>query len=252
MVEVRIAIVYNRDVSEQWLPRRRLPDATPVVCFPAAGSTAAAFSEWKPFAAPDLELVPIKLPGRGVRLAEPPVETMPELVARIGEAIGPMLPARYGVFGQCLGAVLAFEVTRWLIASRWPRPAHLLVAGCGAPATEKVTTVASSDDEAKLIEQLRAWGGTPESALARRDFLDLLVPPLRSDLRLFEAYRATEQPPIDVPITAFRGRDDAFVSADAVVAWRDYTTAAFATRELPGGHFADPAHLVPALRGALA
>lgn len=238
-------------MSELWLPRRRLPDATPVVCVPAAGSTAAAFSEWKPFAAPDLELVPIKLPGRGVRLAEPPVETMPELVARIGETIGPVLPVHYCVFGQCLGAVLAFEVTRWLIASRW-RPTHLLVASCGAPASEKVMTVASSDDEASLVEQLRAWGRTPDTAHARRDFRDLLVPPLRSDLRLFEAYRPTARPPIDVPITAFRGRDDAFVSADAVGAWCDYTTAAFATRELAGGHFSDPAQLVPALREGLA
>jgi surfactin synthase thioesterase subunit len=237
--------------TELWLARQRRPEAIALLCFPAAGATAAAFSEWRPSAAPDLEILPVKLPGRGVRLKEPAIEVMPALVAAIGEGIGAALPQRYAVFGQCLGGLLAYEVTRWICSARLPRPAHFFIAGCGAPGTKAAASTSPNLDEAGLIAQLRAWGGTPEQALVRRDFLDLLLPPLRSDLRLFERYEGLPGPVLDVPITALRGAGDTFVSAESSAGWRDYTTAAFAAREIEGGHFAQPEVMLPVIREML-
>ena len=236
------------NASELWIPRRRLPDAKAILMFPAAGGTAAAFSDWRPLAAPAFEVLPLKLPGRGVRLKETPIASVGELITSIANVLGPILPTGYCVFGQCLGGVLAYEFTRE-IAKRFAPPAHLFVSGCGDPRSETKQQLSNLDD-ASLVEQLRSWGGTPELALARRDFLDLLLPPLRIDLQMFERYAFDPVPTIATPVTVFRGADDHHVTPESLAGWRERTTGAVTIVELAGGHFIDPALLMTEIRRA--
>ena len=236
-----------RDPSELWIPRRRLPNVTALICFPSSGSTAAAFSAWKQVALPDFEIVPLKLPGRGVRLKEASIESMPVLVEALGQAIGPVLPKSYYVFGQCLGGILAYEFVRWLDGRGFTTPKHLFVAGCWAPMSDQGQTL-SAFDEVELIEQLRAWGGTPDELLSRRDVLDLMLPPVRADLRLLESYEFKPEPPLSIPITAIRGASDGFVGKECLNGWRDCTTGPVTTLEVEGAHFLDPAVVIATIR----
>jgi len=236
-----------REPSELWIPRRRLPNVTALLCFPSAGGTAASFSDWKPLALPDFEIVPLKLPGRGVRLREPMPESMTQLVEAMGQALGPILPASYCVFGQCLGGILAYEFVRWIGQQSFAKPKHLFVSGCGAPLTE-ARKVLSQLDEEGLIRQLRAWGGTPDEMLERRDFLELMLPSVRADLRLFEHYTFAPEPQLTIPITALRGVSDSHVNPESLVGWRDCTTGPCVAAEVEGAHFPAPAVLLAAIR----
>jgi len=183
-----------------------------------------------------------------VRLKETPIASVGELITSIANVLGPILPTGYCVFGQCLGGVLAYEFTRE-IAKRFAPPAHLFVSGCGDPRSETKQQLSNLDD-ASLVEQLRSWGGTPELALARRDFLDLLLPPLRIDLQMFERYAFDPQPTIATPVTVFRGADDHHVTPESLAGWRERTTGAVTIVELAGGHFIDPALLMTEIRRA--
>src|SRR5262245_47753480 len=88
-----------------------------LVCLPFAGCGAAFFSDWNALSR-RIETLAVELPGRGVRSAEPPYETvsaaidgiLPELLKRVD-------PSRpIATFGHSHGAILAYELARNLTA----------------------------------------------------------------------------------------------------------------------------------------
>src|SRR5262245_4052964 len=232
-----------------WLPaKRRSKGGCLVLCFPQAGGTGTSFFEWTAHAEPELDLVTVRFPGRGVRLKEPPLESMDRLVEQAGRAIGPTLPERYYVLGQCLGGVVAYEFARYVVAAGHPRPAHCFIIGCGSPDTETGYSAMAELGDAELVAQIRAWGGTAEGVLTNPEMLALILSPLRSDFRLLRNYRFVRSPALDVPLTACRGRADCDVSAEALGRWEACTTATFRPREFDGGHFLEPAAVMAAVR----
>ena len=222
-----------------------------LLCIPQLGGTASVFADWARHGIPELDVAAVQLPGRGVRINELPVERMDWLVQDMGRSIGPSLHESYCVFGQCLGGIIAYELTGWLMMAGYAIPSHLFVSGCGAPDTAGVSSAAADASDEDLIAQIRRWGGTPDEALARPDVMALMLPALRSDLRLFSRYTGASSPQVDVSITAFRGSADPEVTPEAIAGWRHYTTGRFVSREFPGGHFLDAAVLMGAMRQEL-
>jgi medium-chain acyl-[acyl-carrier-protein] hydrolase len=90
----------------------------------------------------------------------------------------------------------------------------------------------------QLADALRGFGGTPDSVLANLGLMEIIAPMLRADFSVNETYAYEEQPPLDVPITAFAATADARAGTDQVSAWEAQTTRGFRTYVLPGGHFA--------------
>ena len=220
-----------------------------MVCLPPSGGTGTSFASWIEYARPQLDIVGVQLPGRGIRLREPAIEAMPSLIEAMGQALGPALTEDYAILGYCLGGLIAYELARWLEHSEFRKPKQLVVCGCAAPSNAAAGELAAlSDDE--LVAQLRRWGGTSEEALANKEIMAMTLRPLRNDLRLLAGYHHRVEP-IDVPILAFYGSDDATLTADDIAAWRPCTTGAFRARAVAGGHFPAPDVLVPALREEL-
>jgi pyochelin biosynthetic protein PchC len=65
---------------------------------------------------------------------------------------------------------------------------------------------------------------------------ELVLPPLRAELRLAETYRFVEGPALGCPITALGGTADD-ITRDELAAWQRHTQAAFAVDQFEGGHF---------------
>ncbi|HEU0301707.1 MAG TPA: thioesterase domain-containing protein, partial [Longimicrobium sp.] len=63
------------------------------------------------------------------------------------------------------------------------------------------------------------------------------MPLLRADFALGETYLYADEPPLDVPISAYGGQRDDEVTLDEVDAWREQTTARFRMHPFPGDHF---------------
>jgi len=69
------------------------------------------------------------------------------------------------------------------------------------------------------------------------NLLQLILPALREDAAIYRNYVYAEEPPLDCPIRAYGGSDDPNVSRAHLQAWALETTASFAMRIFPGGHF---------------
>ena len=123
-----------RSFGADWWVRLKANQGAAVrlFCFPCAGANASFFQSW-PSGLPGLvEMFSLQLPGRANRILETPQSHLPTLVQAIGEAILPLLDRPALFFGHSLGAILSFELARWL-RRRYKLPARLVVSGRCAP-----------------------------------------------------------------------------------------------------------------------
>ncbi len=206
-------------------------------CFPYSGAGASAFYAWPNSLPSDIEVCPIQLPGREIRLAEPPFTSLAPLVHTLAHVILVGLDKPFAFFGHSMGALVSFEVARHLRRRYGLRPAHLFVSGYGAPHIARRDQPISSLPEPEFLAKLRHLNGTPEDVLEHAELRDIILPILRADFAVCETYVYETDDPLDCPISAFGGLEDYEVSRDQLEAWREQTSSSFSVRMFPGDHF---------------
>ena len=209
-----------------------------VICFASAGSSARFFANWQDVAPPGMRIVPVLLPGRDSRHAEPPFRRVTPLIEAMGPSVAATLDRPYILFGHSLGSLLAFEFARWL--RRRPRlrqPESLWVASRPAPHDPPTYTPVHDLPNDKLLDVLRLYGGTPELVLRDADIMRFMGPMIRADLEMNRLYDYFEEPPLPIDIVAMCGRRDPVVSPQEMEEWRHQTSGRFETHLFDGDHF---------------
>ncbi|MEO7261298.1 MAG: alpha/beta fold hydrolase [Jatrophihabitantaceae bacterium] len=231
------------DIDESWFTAGANP-AGPMrlFLFPYAGGNANAFLSWQPLLGPRLELRIAQLPGRGLRLFEPPLTDMQELVARLTRAVAGLADRPFVFFGHSLGALVAFEVARQLRRAGRPGPVSLWVSGAESPRTRVVRHRLHDLEEAEFIHALGQHNGTPPELLQDLELMQLLIPGLRADFTLSECYVYRAEPPLDLPIHLLLGDQDPYVEADRAAGWSRESSQPVCQHLYPGGHFFLDAH----------
>ncbi len=184
-----------------------------------------------------IEVCPIELPGRGVRLQEPAFRDMKPLVDAVGDAIMPYLDKPYAFFGHSMGALIAFELARWMRRLKLPAATVLFASGHTAPQLGcSHEPIYDLPDEA-FKDKLRQLNGTPEAVINNDELMALLSPMLRADFQVNETYRYDPEPPLAIPIVAMGGTDDRDVTIASLQAWQEQTSVGFSLHVFEGGHF---------------
>ena len=223
-----------------WVTRPRPnPQATMrLFCFPYAGGGALGFRNWADYLPSNVEVCPIQLPGRETRMKEAPYNRVMPLVQKIGETIFPLLDKPFAFFGHSMGALICFELARELRRKRIITPVKLYVSGRVAPHLPLTRQPLLYDlPEPEFKDALRFLNGTPEEVLENEMLMRLLMPLLRADFAVNEAYTYTPERPLDCPIFAMGGMRDSEVSREQLEGWHAHTTASFELRLFPGDHF---------------
>jgi medium-chain acyl-[acyl-carrier-protein] hydrolase len=208
-----------------------------LVCFPYAGGSASAFKSWDAELLPNIESYGIQLPGRGTRIREPLLSNLDDVVPDVSAAIAPLFDKPCVFFGHSLGALLAFEVNRWLRRERRVSCSHLFVSGRRAPHMLYNEPAKSAMSDEELVQTLCDLRGTSSEILDNPELLEVLLPVLRADFRLGETYRYRDDEPLTCPITALGGTEDDESLDDRLDGWRRHTTGRFAKYLFGGGHF---------------
>ncbi|NNC19237.1 thioesterase [Corallococcus exiguus] len=226
-------------MTSSWLPLHRARAGTRVrlFCFPFAGGGASVFRPWAGVLPEGMELAAVQPPGREERLSEPPFTSLPALLEAMDAALSPWLEDRpFAFFGHSLGALVAFEWTRRLRQRGGPAPLHLFVSGAPAPGLPRTGPLLHALPEPEFLQVVRQLGAGAFDGLPDAGLLEAWGPLLRADLQLAESAAPGPGEPVDVPLSAFGGLDDAAVSREELAAWRERTRGAFSQHMLPGGH----------------
>lgn len=206
-------------------------------CFSYAGGSATVYQPWRELLDPGIELCGIQLPGRGMRMGERPVRDLSVLVRQIAAVIVAEPRRPFAFFGHSVGALVAFELTRYLSLGRYAMPQRLFVSGAEGPQCRMTIERLDEHDDQKMIDTLLRYKGTPPEVLQHRELMTLLAPAIRADFALAADYEYRAGPLLDLPITAFAGRDDDETLPDAVDAWRRETRGPFQVHWFDGDHF---------------
>lgn len=207
-----------------------------LICLPAAGSGASRYRSWPAHLPDEVEVVSIQLPGRENRFNEQAIETMDRLVGLLLDELASYFVRPFALFGHSMGALIAFELARGL-RPRGVAPVHLFASGCRAPHLPSRSPDWHTLPDPEFIAKIESLGGIPPELLAERQFLDTMLPTLRSDCAVSETYAWRPQQPLSCPVSAFGGLVDAEVFPEEVQAWSRHTTGPFRAHLLPGDHF---------------
>lgn len=211
--------------------------AARLFCFPYAGGGGGMFRGWAEALTPTLEVWAVQLPGRQPRVRELPLTRMDAMAQAVAAALRPYSQKPFALYGHSMGAKLCFEVARQLRREGARQPAHLAVSGCPAAHLPNEEAPVHMLPEAEFLDKLRQLNGTPREVLENLELMRLLAPVLRADFEAVHTYVFTPEPPLDVPISAYGGLQDAEASREQLEAWREHTSAGFVLRMLPGDHF---------------
>lgn len=220
-----------------WRPRPN-PDALlRLFCFPYAGGGTVIFRTWPDSLPEDVEVCSVRLPRRESRLREPPFDRCAPLVQTLAEAMLPYLNKPFAFFGHSMGALIAFELARYLRGRRNLVPHHLFVSGGRAPQLGFSRARIHQLPEDEFIQALRRFNGTPDEVLQNEEILGLLLPTLRADFAICEEYIYTPDAPLECPISTYGGQSDPEVREKELRAWREQTCGEFTLQLFPGNHF---------------
>src|SRR5262249_59692419 len=153
--------------SSLWLPSRRsnLKASTILLCFPYAGGSETIFSQWQEGLPDAIEVCPVQLPGRGVRVNEPPFTRLRLLLETAAEGLVREMDKPFALFGHSLGGAIAFELARHFRREYGVQPSHLFISARCSPRSLMGKRIPKFTD-AQLEAALGRGEGTSREVLA--------------------------------------------------------------------------------------
>jgi medium-chain acyl-[acyl-carrier-protein] hydrolase len=217
--------------------------AVRLFCFPYSGANAWVYQRWGDGLPGAIDVCPVELPGHGTLRAMPLCTRIQPLVEQVARALTPYLDpssalaAPFAFFGHSMGALLAFELARYLRREHKPMPVYLFVSGHGAPHLPDREPPIHDLPEPEFVAKIREFNGTPDEVLENQELRELILPVLRADFEICATYEYRAEEPLACPIGAFGGLRDPSVAREDLEAWRLQTNAGCSVRMFPGDHF---------------
>ena len=119
-----------------------------------------------------------------------------------------------------------------------PPAAHLFASAFRAPQLPSKYPPLHELPDDEFVEQVsRLYDAIPPAAREHEELMELVLPGLRGDISVCDAYQYEEDVPLDCPITAFGGHGDPHVEEEQLAQWGTQTTGTFELSMLDGGHF---------------
>lgn len=230
-------------------------------CFPYGGGGATAYRDWQDHLPEFIEVCPIQLPGREARMGEPVINDINLLLEKLITHLTPQFDLPFAFFGHSFGSLIAFELTRYLRKHNLPLPLHIFAAAYPAPHlpttslnnllnqlnnmgldlfdfTQADSLKTLSNAQLNSIIDAFYQNGIADynDPMMNADILKILLPIFIADIKLVNDYGYQDEPPLDMPLTVFIGKQDTWVPYDDHFPWAIHTRKNCEFYELDGSH----------------
>ncbi|WP_379129632.1 thioesterase II family protein [Paenibacillus sp. sgz500958] len=214
--------------------------------FPPAGGDVSTYLHWEEQLPKHVEACFVRLPGRGAKIMEPAIDNVNTLTDLLVEEFRRYADVPYVLFGHSMGGLLAYELTRKLLTQGIRLPEHVMISSMKAPNymntfTESLT--ANGNDKLYLksntefIDKIISLGGIPEAFSENREFLELILPTFRKDMKLCETYNPEHAHAVPVSFDIYGGNRDNIATKKELEGWKNFTTSKYALTIFQGNHF---------------
>ncbi len=136
-----------------------------------------------------------------------------------------------------MGTLLEFELTHYLLQQGQKLPECLFISAYWAPHISPSAPPIAQLPEERFVEELYRLGGISEDVFRNKAFIKLLLPALRADFTLSEAYQCLHREALPCPLYLLGGLDDRRIQREELLAWQEHTRYPCTVKFFPGDHF---------------
>lgn len=208
-----------------------------LLCLPYAGGSAQIFrNKFEKYLDYTIKLLPIELPGRGVRFGEKMITDFPKLVKELLPQVHDAIDSgdEYSLLGYSMGCKIIYEMYYEIVKMHWKKPELLFFCAAAPP---EIPFERKKKDNLSIIAEMKRLGGTSNEVFANQDILDIFLPIMRADMQLLESYQYIgHREKIKIPIVVQYGCFD-YDIREYINKWKEYTEDKCHLYEYNGGHF---------------
>lgn len=211
-------------------------------CLPFAGGSAnSIYSGWSEHLSPTIELIPIELAGRGLRINENlyvhPEEAITDVVDKIRDEISGN-DTDYAIFGHSMGSILAYKVIERINELGLRPPVHAFFSGRRAPQCRlRRPKPYSKMNDQEVEREIKLLGGTPPEFFEYPELKKFFMPIFKCDFRIADVLvEESELMAFDHDISVFIGKEEP-VNTDEATAWKQVTNKTCMLEYFEGEHF---------------
>lgn len=209
-----------------------------IYCLSYAGGSSLFYNDWKKDINPNIEIVPLEIPGRGIRYEETFFHSIAQIVEDLLNQIKGNLNRPYAIFGHSMGAILSYELAHLIKENCMNQPLHLFLSSYLPPDNRYETGLSSKLDDLALKDKIISMGGTSLDVINNNCLWDIFKRIILADFYVLENYHYQEYANnLDIDFTIIYGDSDSEIDKENLLKWSQYTTGKCSFIEFKGGHF---------------
>ncbi|MGK0550652.1 thioesterase II family protein [Enterococcus faecalis] len=210
-----------------------------LICLPFAGGDQTYYYKFTKFLNKNIEMIPIKLNGRGERFGSKLYSSFLEMQMDIESQIFLNNGEDYILFGHSMGGLLAYELYYQLFEKFGYSAKKLIISSCPPPKLvgKKGNAPNPELDNMAYMKEVIKLGGTPKEIMEHPDLVNLLVPVVRRDFDNIRDYKFLKKQERIKTHTVVIWGDEEKKLAETIGFWSQYCANNIVFKCLKGNHF---------------
>ncbi len=210
-----------------------------LILLPYAGGSGLIYSQWAKYLDNNsITMIPVDLPGRGLRFKEPLCEDFDSNIESVFDSIKNEIDkCRYGFLGYCVGTTIAYELYKKIVDNHIKKPDFCILCANATPNIPQKRKAIKDFSEEELIQDWVRSSGISKEAMMTKKYLQDMYQAWKSDCIMMDGYIFTE--PVykfNCDITLVNGYDDEIFTSEELEQWKKFTNGRCESYWVNGSH----------------